>query len=90
MTWGFPCASLYVKCVGTVKAESHPPVWILRKCELQSLKKMLNGLCWDDDYTIAKWLEHRWLQTRVPGLSPGGDNRFLLQTFPVWVFPSNL
>ena len=50
---------------------------------------MLNGLCWDDDYTIAQWLEHRWLQARVPGSSPGGDSRFFLQTFPVCLFPSN-
>ena len=40
----------------TVRAASHPPVWIHRKCELRSLKKMLNGLCCDDDYTIAQWL----------------------------------
>ena len=62
---------------------------IHRKCELRSLKKMLNGLCWDDDYTIAQWLEHRWLQARVPGSSPGGDSQFFLQTFPVCLFPSN-
>ena len=73
----------------TVRAASHPPVWIHRKCELRSLKKMLNGLCWDDDYTIAQWLEHRWLQARVPGSSPGGDSQFFLQTFPVCLFPSN-
>ena len=54
-----------------------------------SLTKMLNGLCWDDDYTIAQWLEHRWLQARVPGSSPGGDSQFFLQTFPVCLFPSN-
>ena len=88
MTWGSPCASLYVKCVGTVRAASHPPVWIHRKCELRSLKKTLNGLCLDDDYTIAQWLEHRWLQARVPGSSPGGDSQFFLQTFPVCLFPS--
>ena len=73
----------------TVRAASHPPVWIHRKCELRSLKKTLNGLCWDDDYTIAQWLEHRWLQARVPGSSPGGDSQFFLQTFPVCLFPSN-
>ena len=90
MTWGSPRASLYVKCVGTVRAASHPPVWIHRKCELRSLKKTLNGLCLDDDYTIAQWLEHRWLQARVPGSSPGGgDSQFFLQTFPVCLFPSN-
>ena len=50
---------------------------------------MLNSLCWDDDYTIAQWLEHRWLQARVPGSSPGGDSQFFLQTFPVCLFPSN-
>ena len=50
---------------------------------------MLNGLCWDDDYTIAQWLEHRWLQARVPGSSPGGDSQFFLQTFPRCLFPSN-
>ena len=59
MTWGSPRARVYVKCVGTVRAASHPPVWIHRKCELRSLKKMLNSLRWDDDYTIAQWLEHR-------------------------------
>ena len=59
MTWGSPRARVYVKCVGTVRAASHPPVWIHRKCELRSLKKKLNSLCWDDDYTIAQWLEHR-------------------------------
>ena len=58
MTWGSPRARVYVKCVGTVRAASHPPVWIYRKCELRTLKKMLNSLCWDDDYTIAQWLEH--------------------------------
>ena len=45
--------------------------------------------CWDYSYTIAQWLEHRWPQARVPGLSPGGDSQFFLQTFPVCVFPSN-
>ena len=50
---------------------------------------MLKGLCWDDDYTIGQWLEHRWLQARVPGSSPGGDSQFFLQTFPVCLFPSN-
>ena len=85
---GLPRASLYVKCVGTVRAASHPPVWIHRKCELRSLKKMLNCLCWDDDYTIAQWLEHRWLQARVPGSSPGGDRQCFLQTFPVCLIPS--
>ena len=50
---------------------------------------MLNGLCLDDDYTIAQWLEHRWLQAKVPGSSPGGDSQFFLQTFPVCLFPSN-
>ena len=89
MTWGSPRASLYVKCVGTVRAASHPPVWIHRKCELRSLRKTLNGLCLDDDYTIAQWLEHRWLQARVPGSSPGGDNQFFLQTFPFVSFPQN-
>ena len=72
----------------TVRAASHPPVWIHRKCELRSLKKTLNGLCLDDDYTIAQRLEHRWLQARVPGSSPGGDSQFFLQTFPVCLFPS--
>ena len=72
----------------TVRAASHPPVWIHRKCELRSLKKPLNGLCLDDDYTIAQRLEHRWLQARVPGSSPGDDNQFFLQTFPVCLFPS--
>ena len=43
---------------------------------------MLNGLCSDDDYTVAQWLEHRWPQAKVPGLSPGGDGQCLLQTFP--------
>ena len=56
---------------------------------LRSLKRALNGLCLDDDYTIAQWLEHRWLQARVPGSSPGGDSQFFLQTFPVCLFPSN-
>ena len=50
---------------------------------------MLKGLCWDDDYTIAQWLEHHWLQARVPGSCPGGDSQFFLQTFPVCLFPSN-
>ena len=50
---------------------------------------MLNGPCWNDDYTIAQWLEHRWLQARVPGSSPGGDSQFFLQIFPVCLFPSN-
>ena len=59
MTWGSPRASLYVKCVGTVRAASHPPVWIHRKCELLSLKKMLNGLCLDDDYCRAGHTQYR-------------------------------
>ena len=42
-----------------------------------------------DDYTIAQWLEHRQLQARVPGSSPGGDSQLFLRTFPVCVFPSN-
>ena len=50
---------------------------------------MLNGLCWDDDYTIAQWLEHRWLQVKIPGSCPGGDSQFFLRTFPVCLFPSN-
>ena len=25
---------------------------------------MLNSLCWDDSYTIAQGLEHRWLRAR--------------------------
>ena len=37
----------------------------------------------------SQWLEHRWLQARVPGSSPGGDSQFFLQTFPVCLFPSN-
>ena len=41
------------------------------------------------DYTLAQWLEHRWLQARVPGSSPGGDSQFFIQTFPVCLFPSN-
>ena len=41
------------------------------------------------DYTIAQWLEHRWLQARVPGLSPGGDSQFFSSDFPVCLFPSN-
>ena len=72
-----------------MRAASHPPVRIHRKCELRSLKKMLNGLCWDDDYTIAQWLEHRWLQARVSGSNPGGDSHLFLQTFPVCLFRSN-
>ena len=39
MTWGSPRARVYVKCLGTVRAASHPPVWIHRKCELRNLKK---------------------------------------------------
>ena len=42
---------------------------------------MLNGLCWDDDYTIAQWLERRWLQAKVPGSSPGGDSQFFSSDF---------
>ena len=81
MTWGSPRVSLYVKCVGTVRAASHLPVWIHRKCELRSLKKTLNGLCLDDDYTIAQWLKHRWLQARDPGSSPGGDSQIFSPDF---------
>ena len=48
-------------------------------------------ISWDDDYTIAQWLEHRRIQARVPGSSPGSDtdSHFFLQTFPVCLFPSN-
>ena len=63
------------------------PMWIHRKCELQSLKKMLNGLCWDDDYGIAQWLEHRWLQAIVPGSSPGGDSQCFFRLSPFASFP---
>ena len=42
---------------------------------------MLNSLCWDDDYTIAQWLEHCWQQARVPGSSPGGDSQFFSSDF---------
>ena len=52
--------------------------------------KMLKGLCWDDSYTIARWLEHRWPQAKVPGSSPGGDSQFFLQIFPVCIFPLKL
>ena len=37
-TWGSTHANLHVKCVGTVRAASYPPVWIHRECELLSLK----------------------------------------------------
>ena len=43
---------------------------------------MLNSFCWDDHYTIAQWLQHRWLQARVPGSSLGGVRQFVLQTSP--------
>ena len=49
----------------------HQKVWLqdwslqAEKTIIRSLKKTLNGLCLDDDYTIAQWLEHRWLQARV-------------------------
>ena len=49
----------------------------------------MHTVYWDDDYTIAQWLEHRWLQANVPGSNPGGDSQFFLQTFPVCLFPSN-
>ena len=43
------------------------------------LREMLNGLCWDDSYTVAQWLEHRWPQANVPGSCLAGDsNLFLL------------
>ena len=48
---------------------------------------MLNGLCWDDGYTIAQWLKHRWLQARVPGSNPGSDSQFCLRFFPFASFP---
>ena len=48
---------------------------------------MLNGLCWDDDHTIAQWLEHRWLQARVPGSSPGGESQFFFRLFPFVSLP---
>ena len=48
---------------------------------------MLSGLCWDDDYTVAQWLEHRWLQAKVPGSSPGGDQFFLFSLFLFVSFP---
>ena len=48
---------------------------------------MFNGLCWNADYTIARWLEHRWLQARVPGSSPGGDSNFLFRPLPFVSFP---
>ena len=35
---------------------------------------MLNGLCWNDGYTLGQWLEHRWPQAKVPGSNPGGDS----------------
>ena len=42
---------------------------------------MFNGPCRDYDYTIAQWLEHRWLQARVPGSSPGGDSQIFSSEF---------
>ena len=37
---------------------------------------MLNGLCWNDSYTIAQYLEHCWPQAKVLCASPGGDSQF--------------
>ena len=50
-----------------------------------SLKKMLNGFCWDGSYTIHNSLvaEHRWLQAKVPGSNTGGYSQFFLLTFHV-------
>ena len=47
----------------------------------RSLKKMLNGLCQDVNYTVAQWLEHRWRRAKVPGSSPGGDTQFFSSDF---------
>ena len=54
----------------------------------RSLKKMMNGLSWDDSYTIAERLEHRRPQAKVPGSSPDGGSRLFLQTFPICTFPA--
>ena len=43
---------------------------------------MLNGLCWDDSYTIAQWSEHRWPEGKVPGSIPGGNGTFFFRHFP--------
>ena len=37
---------------------------------------MLSGLCWDDRFTIAQWLEHRLPRAKVRGSSSGGDSQF--------------
>ena len=47
---------------------------------------MLNDLCWDDDHTIAQWLDRRWLQARVPGSSPGGDTQTVNVFFRLFPF----
>ena len=54
-----------------------------------SRRCLLNGLCWDDDYTIPQWLEHGWPQAKVPGLNPGGDSQFFFRLFPFARITSN-
>ena len=45
------------------------------------------------DYTTAQWLEHRWLQAKVPMVRvPSGDSQFLSPSTIVsflTTFPSN-
>ena len=48
-----------------MRAASHPPVWIHRKCELQSLKKMLNGTKVLTSYKLSSILPYDFLSLAV-------------------------
>ena len=45
------------------------------------IKMFQSGLCWDDDYTIAQWLEHQTGYKSSESLVrvTGGDSQFFLQ-----------
>ena len=61
-------------------------VWIHSLWRIMALDKIQKSSIF---LIIIIIIEHRWLQARVPGSSPGGDSQFCLRTFPVCLFPSN-
>ena len=58
------------------------PVQCHRKRAFRSLKKMLNGPCWDAGYTTAQCLERSWPIVKVSGSSSGSASQIFLRPFP--------
>ena len=40
--------------------------------------------------TISQWLEHRWPQAKVPGLSTGGDSQFSFRLYNFYEYYGEL